>query len=62
MYVVVKYVKEVGGVVFVNVILIFIVNDLVFVEFVKESNLVIFGDDGVIGVILFIVDIFSYFV
>lgn len=61
-YVVVKYVKEVGGVVFVNVILIFIVNDLVFVEFVKESNLVIFGDDGVIGVILFIVDIFSYFV
>lgn len=48
-YAIAKYAKEVGGAAFVNAIPTLIANDPVFVELAKESNLVIFGDDGATG-------------
>ncbi|HHI01198.1 MAG: inositol-3-phosphate synthase [Thermococcus sp.] len=43
------YAKERGGAAFVNAIPTLIANDPAFVELAKESNLVIFGDDGATG-------------
>ncbi len=43
------YAKEVGGAAFVNAIPTLIANDNAFLELAKESNLVIFGDDGATG-------------
>jgi len=43
------YAKENGGAVFVNTIPTLIANDPAYVELAKESNLVIFGDDGATG-------------
>ncbi|AEC51107.1 myo-inositol-1-phosphate synthase related protein [Pyrococcus sp. NA2] len=48
-YAAAQYAKEVGGAAFVNAIPTLIANDPAFVELAKESNLVIFGDDGATG-------------
>lgn len=59
-YAAAKYAKEVGGAAFVNAIPTLIANDPVFVELAKESNLVIFGDDGATGATPLTADILSH--
>ena len=59
-YAVAKYAKEVGGAAFVTAIPTLIANDPVFVELARESNLVIFGDDGATGAIPLTADILSH--
>ncbi|WP_456397140.1 inositol-3-phosphate synthase [Thermococcus sp.] len=59
-YAIAKYAKEVGGAAFVNAIPTLIANDPAFVELAKESNLVIFGDDGATGATPLTADILSH--
>ena len=59
-YAVAKYAREVGGAAFVNAIPTLIANDPAFVELAKESNLVIFGDDGATGATPLTADILSH--
>ncbi|MBP1911134.1 inositol-3-phosphate synthase [Thermococcus stetteri] len=59
-YAAAKYAKEVGGVAFVNAIPTLIANDPVYVELAKESNLVIFGDDGATGATPLTADVLSH--
>ncbi len=55
-----QYAKEVGGAAFVNTIPTLIANDPVYVELAKESNLVIFGDDGATGATPLTADILAH--
>ncbi|MCD6372490.1 MAG: inositol-3-phosphate synthase [Thermococcus sp.] len=59
-YAVAQYAKEVGGAAFVNAIPTLIANDPAFVELAKESNMVIFGDDGATGATPLTADILSH--
>jgi myo-inositol-1-phosphate synthase len=59
-YAAAKYAKEVGGAAFVNAIPTLIANSPVFVELAKESNLVVFGDDGATGATPLTADILSH--
>jgi len=59
-YAAAKYAKEVGGAAFVNAIPTLIANDPVYVELAKESNLVVFGDDGATGATPLTADILSH--
>ncbi len=59
-YVAAKYAKEVGGAAFVNAIPTLIANDPAFVELAKESNLVIFGDDGATGATPLTADVLAH--
>lgn len=59
-YAVAQYAKEVGGAAFVNAIPTLIANDPAFVELAKESNLVIFGDDGATGATPLTADVLSH--
>ena len=54
------YAKEVGGAAFVNAIPTLIANDNAFLELAKESNLVIFGDDGATGATPLTADILAH--
>lgn len=54
------YAKEKGGAAFVNAIPTLIANDPAFVELAKESNLVIFGDDGATGATPLTADILAH--
>jgi len=54
------YAKERGGAAFVNAIPTLIANDPAFVELAKESNLVIFGDDGATGATPLTADILAH--
>ncbi|WP_297499885.1 inositol-3-phosphate synthase [Thermococcus sp.] len=60
-YAAAKYAKETGGAAFVNAIPTLIANDPVYVELAKESNLVVFGDDGATGATPLTADILSHF-
>ncbi|ADG13352.1 inositol-3-phosphate synthase [Methanocaldococcus infernus] len=55
-----KYAKEVGGAAFINAIPTLIANDKAFVELAKESNLVIFGDDGATGATPLTADVITH--
>ncbi|AAL81740.1 myo-inositol-1-phosphate synthase [Pyrococcus furiosus DSM 3638] len=59
-YAAAQYAKEVGGAAFVNAIPTLIANDPAFVELAKESNLVIFGDDGATGATPLTADILGH--
>ncbi|HII60582.1 inositol-3-phosphate synthase [Pyrococcus horikoshii] len=59
-YAAAQYAKEVGGAAFVNAIPTSIANDPAFVELAKESNLVIFGDDGATGATPLTADILGH--
>ncbi len=59
-YAAAKYAKEVGGAAFVNAIPTLIANDPVYVELARESNLVVFGDDGATGATPLTADILSH--
>ncbi|WP_297523316.1 inositol-3-phosphate synthase [Thermococcus sp.] len=59
-YAAAKYAREVGGAAFVNAIPTLIANDPVYVELAKESNLVVFGDDGATGATPLTADILSH--
>ncbi|WP_456365811.1 inositol-3-phosphate synthase [Thermococcus sp.] len=59
-YAAAKYAKEVGGAAFVNAIPTLIANDSVYVELARESNLVVFGDDGATGATPLTADILSH--
>ncbi|WP_456320936.1 inositol-3-phosphate synthase [Palaeococcus sp. (in: euryarchaeotes)] len=59
-YAAAKYAKEAGGAAFVNAIPTLIANDPAFVELAKESNLVLFGDDGATGATPLTADILSH--
>ncbi|ADT84111.1 inositol-3-phosphate synthase [Thermococcus barophilus] len=54
------YAKEVGGAAFVNAIPTLIANDNAFLELAKESNLVIFGDDGATGATPLTADVLAH--
>jgi len=54
------YAKERGGAAFVNAIPTLIANDPAFVKLAKESNLVIFGDDGATGATPLTADILAH--
>nr|AGJ71389.1 myo-inositol-3-phosphate synthase [synthetic construct] len=59
-YAAAQYAKEVGGAAFVNAIPTLIANDPAFVELAKESNLVIFGDDGATGATPLTADVLAH--
>ncbi len=59
-YAAAKYARESGGAAFVNAIPTLIANDPAFVELAKESNLVIFGDDGATGATPLTADVLSH--
>lgn len=54
------YAKETNGAAFVNAIPTLIANDPAFVELARESNLVIFGDDGATGATPFTADVLTH--
>ncbi|GAB6101305.1 inositol-3-phosphate synthase [Thermococcus atlanticus] len=59
-YAIAQYAREAGGAAFVNAIPTLIANDPAFVELAKESNMVIFGDDGATGATPLTADILSH--
>ncbi|AIF69568.1 myo-inositol-1-phosphate synthase [Palaeococcus pacificus DY20341] len=59
-YAAAKYAKEVGGAAFVNAIPTLIANDPAFIELAKESNLVLFGDDGATGATPLTADVLTH--
>ncbi|ASI99094.1 inositol-3-phosphate synthase [Thermococcus celer] len=59
-YAAARYAKEVGGAAFVNAIPTLIANDPAFVELARESNLVVFGDDGATGATPLTADVLSH--
>ncbi|NJE60491.1 inositol-3-phosphate synthase [Thermococcus sp. 21S7] len=59
-YAIAQYAREVGGAAFVNAIPTLIANDPAFVELARESNLVIFGDDGATGATPLTADVLSH--
>jgi len=59
-YAAAKYAREVGGAAFVNAIPTLIANDPAFVELAKESNLVVFGDDGATGATPLTADVLAH--
>ena len=59
-YAIAKYARETGGAAFVNAIPTLIANDPAFVELARESNMVVFGDDGATGATPLTADILSH--
>jgi len=54
------YAQDVGGAVFINAIPTLVANDNAFLELAKESNLVIFGDDGATGATPLTADVLAH--
>ena len=59
-YAISEYAKKRGGACFVNTIPTLIANDDTYLELAKESNLVIFGDDGATGATPLTADILAH--
>ncbi|ASJ10166.1 myo-inositol-1-phosphate synthase [Thermococcus sp. P6] len=59
-YAIARYARETGGAALVNAIPTLIANDPAFVELARESNMVIFGDDGATGATPLTADVLSH--